>query len=451
MFKHGFPPEWSTLKKLIWLVGSGIAGAASGIWKTVTGTLLHITDALPSPVKELSVAIEPYQDLTYGDPYPAGGSKNLIPDGTDTSNGYVANSYLKVDGTTGTASDFYVSEYFSVTSDATYTWSEVGSKWANLASICFYDSGKNFISGIAGEKSLPKTFAVPSNAVYCRASQSKNFRLNGFQIELGSTATTIKPYSNICQITGWTECNLYQASTINRFTTDGATTGKYLRTDDRSVSSSAWNYSDYIPVLPNRQYTFNPNSDTGGSAYSLFYDSTKTEISYIDSGKQTFTTPSNCYYMRFSYRAVSTNIQLEMNGTGSDYEVYSVPTTYPISFPDSAGTVYGGTLDVVNGTLTVTDAEIASYNGETLPSTWISDRDVYAVGTTPTIGAQVVYKLATPTEIQLTPQEITTLVGENNIWADVNGDITLTYQAVPQTAFSDNADTGMADYMTLTE
>ena len=71
MFKHGFPPEWSTFKKLIWLVGSGIAGAASGIWKTVTGTLIHITDALASPMQKCEVSLEPIQDLHGQDaPYP---------------------------------------------------------------------------------------------------------------------------------------------------------------------------------------------------------------------------------------------------------------------------------------------------------------------------------------------------------------------------------------------
>ena len=85
-------------------------------------------------------------------------------------------------------------------------------------------------------------------------------------------------------------------------------------------------------------------------------------------------------------------------------------------------TVYGGTLDVVSGVLTVTHGNIASYNGETLPSTWISDRDVYASGTTPTTGAQVVYELATPLTYQLTAQQIKTLVGTNNVWAS-SGDI----------------------------
>lgn len=99
-------------------------------------------------------------------------------------------------------------------------------------------------------------------------------------------------------------------------------------------------------------------------------------------------------------------------------------TTYSIQFKDGDNplTVYGGTLDVTSGELTVTDAYIASYNAETLPSTWISDRDVYAEGTTPTTGAEVVYKLTNSVTYHLTPTQVRTLVGRNNIWADT-GDI----------------------------
>ena len=79
---------------------------------------------------------------------------------------------------------------------------------------------------------------------------------------------------------------------------------------------------------------------------------------------------------------------------------------------------------MVSGELVVTYGYISSYNGETLPSTWISDRDVYAEGTTPTIGAEVCYKLATPQTIQLTPTIIKSLQGDNNFFAD-SGEIKL--------------------------
>ena len=72
----------------------------------------------------------------------------------------------------------------------------------------------------------------------------------------------------------------------------------------------------------------------------------------------------------------------------------------------------------------------ASYNGETLTGRWISDRDVYAVGTTPTIGAQVVDLSGTGAEIQLELHEIASLLGINNIFADT-GDASVEYRADP--------------------
>ena len=42
-------------------------------------------------------------------------------------------------------------------------------------------------------------------------------------------------------------------------------------------------------------------------------------------------------------------------------------------------------------------------------------------------GAQFCYQIATPTTIQLTGEEITALLGENNVWAD-SGDVEVTYR-----------------------
>ena len=163
-------------------------------------------------------------------------------------------------------------------------------------------------------------------------------------------------------------------------------------------------------------------------------------------------------YMRFRYSSgvVSGDTEISVNypNTITKYVPYS-GTTYPISWQTEAGTIYGGTLTInQDGSVDLVSslANIASYNGEALNEPWLSSIDKYVSGATPTTGAQVVYTLAEPVTYHLDSiEQISTLAGENNIWADVNGEITLTYQAVPQTAFSDNADTGMADYMTLTE
>lgn len=64
-------------------------------------------------------------------------------------------------------------------------------------------------------------------------------------------------------------------------------------------------------------------------------------------------------------------------------------------------TYYGGYCHFVGDIYSDWDY-IASYNGETLPGEWMSDRDKYASGTTPTTGAEVVYK-TTATHVKVTP------------------------------------------------
>lgn len=93
-------------------------------------------------------------------------------------------------------------------------------------------------------------------------------------------------------------------------------------------------------------------------------------------------------------------------------------------------TVYGGTLNAATGELAVTWANIASYAGETLPGRWISDRDVYAPGATPTTGAQVAYELATPVTYQLTPAQLATLSGYNAVFTDADA-LSVEYRADP--------------------
>lgn len=244
---------------------------------------------------------------------------------------------------------------------------------------------------------------------------------------------------NIRPISGWTgaqvtRCgeNLCNPATI--------IIGSYVRAGNTSESrplgeqaeSSQWNCSDFIRVNPSTQYTTSvPYYSSASAAGLVFFDSFKSAISGIPTVSQrdrifTFTTPSNCSYLRFSWNYLNgTNVQLAV-GTDSSYTPYT-GTTYPITFPSEAGTVYGGELDVKSGVLRVTDANIASYAGETINEPWISSMDVYSAGATPTTGAQVVYKLATPLTYQLTPTEVTTLLGVNNIWADT-GDVKVWYK-----------------------
>ena len=100
----------------------------------------------------------------------------------------------------------------------------------------------------------------------------------------------------------------------------------------------------------------------------------------------------------------------------TDVEPYQPGTTATLTLPE---TIYGGTVDAVTGVGSKTWGYIASYNGESLPGEWISDRDVYAPGITPTTGAQVAYKLATPEPFQATGnQPLPAVAGLNTVYTD---------------------------------
>ena len=103
------------------------------------------------------------------------------------------------------------------------------------------------------------------------------------------------------------------------------------------------------------------------------------------------------------------DFMVELGSTPTPYEPYQGSTT-TLAISE---TIYGGTVDAVTGEGSKTWGYIASYNEEALPGEWISDRDVYAPGTTPTTGAQVAYKLATPESFKISQVSIPSLKGEN--------------------------------------
>ena len=224
----------------------------------------------------------------------------------------------------------------------------------------------------------------------------------------------------------------------------GHTQAKVTRTGknlfDSSLLSDAASGIKYATVTlkPYTQYTMSSTIPIqGGNTANLFFmlpsETASSGTNGVNINRPVTLTTGADGQAKVGYRLgnntvsqyLAYNFQIEFGSTATEYNAYSQPQTVTI---DLDGTRYGGTLDVTTGVLTVTDANIASYNGETLPSTWISDRDVYASGTTPTTGAQVVYKLATPTTVQLTANEVSTLLGQNNIWNDC-GDTDVEYRA----------------------
>ena len=167
-------------------------------------------------------------------------------------------------------------------------------------------------------------------------------------------------------------------------------------------------------------------------------------------------------------------VQLEEGTTATDYEPYTGTTTTT----DLGRTVYGGTLDVVSGVLTVdrvmvdlemltwtfssdysttgravfytriTDAQFVttvSAVSDIVSERYATSSTTIVISTPNCIGGKdttlwcstteqsttpsgvAVYPLATPQTYQLTPTEVNTLLGENNVWADA-GDVSINYR-----------------------
>ena len=191
----------------------------------------------------------------------------------------------------------------------------------------------------------------------------------------------------------------------------------------------------------------------------------------------TYTNDPNIRTVTFS------DIQIEKdNSVSTTYPPY-VSTIVPISWQSEAGTVYGGSLDVTSGVLTVTHSIIdlgdlswtydsaytrfassisggksygtavrtapfictcyqtisdgrplaqvpnnSIYNGNS-NSVYIKTSDYTDAGqfTTAVTGEKLVYELATPVTYQLTPTQISAIVGTNNVFTDTNGDTSLEY------------------------
>ena len=343
----------------------------------------NITDAaiatfetnLRHPVK-VEIPLEPIQDL-HGmpNPYPAGTSVNLIPDTTDTSNGYVAEYHLNSDGSTTANANWYISEYIPLNAETTYTWSN-RINTSNLPAICFYDENKTFISGIAINKQYSHTFTPPEGAVYCRSSQSLYTHQEvastnpAFQLEVGSTATEYRRYSNICPISGWIEAEIEQRrknllipdnpeNPMQNWTHTSTGTVKYsaeyggFYSDGFGVAQSKQaGKNEKLFIAPkNMTVTFSVDVYDTRTTYGIrFYlnDARITDIHGLANQWTRYT--YTCQMTAGEYLGITVyggiywkNLQV-VYGTSADQYYPYVANTIPINWQSEAGTIYRGTV-----------------------------------------------------------------------------------------------------------
>ena len=388
---------------------------------TASGAIASFSDGADDlPLKSLVVDINPVQDL-HGqeNPYPAGGGANKF-DGIMVADG----SYL------------LSANYIPVTEGQTWYIYAPNFPANDYCYGKFYDS--NFSEIDAGTPHFigrNTTYTIPSGVAYIKLRYWGTFDASNMAFNYPATVTTYSPYENLCPISGWTEVDVeqsgknllnsnysaYQANSnylyINGVVPEGQTARFTLIDKDTSVDVSGINigFQNGLSqsVLTPTKYRWAINAGNIQSNMS------NVQGGVICSGVFIYPNTKAAFDLLFS----RWNIMVELGSTATPYEPY---TGRSITI-NLGQTVYGGKLDVLSGELTVYPY-YASYNGETLTGEWISDRDKYVSGATPTIGAQVVNIGAEGTEIQLEPHEVESLYGVNNLWAD-SGDTEVEYRA----------------------
>ena len=323
------------------------------------------------------------------------------------------------------------------------------------------------------------------NVRYDVGTIDKKFKV---QLEIGGSVTSWTPYSNECPITGWTGCEV-QRTGINVWDEEWEIGTIKISTGESASASDRIRSKNLIPCLPSTPYyVIDP---TSGNNVRLFFYADDGSFITVGSwtGNAVQTTPAKARFLRFimavSYGTTYKNdISINYPSTDHDYHPY-VGRTYPITFPTEAGIVYGGYIDPINGDI-VADMAIVDmgtlnwlYTSEaTYPrftamvagakgydggvtakgvcSVYpiVSQNEGYRGAKTKCIaivgggyvwawdsaytdaesfktamsGVQLVYELATPIHYTLTPTEIKTLLGQNNVWADT-GDTEVEYRA----------------------
>lgn len=216
---------------------------------------------------------------------------------------------------------------------------------------------------------------------------------------------------------------------------DGATTNQYVTANGEINGNGSARLSGYI-FVGGATFTVSATPLTASNSETLrvaLYDAEKNFIERVTSTRNaaSFTVeyPSAAYVRIgwFTTAYSSDGVTLELGNAASGYEAYRGQSVSVSLSP--AGRVYGGIVNAVAGTLTVTHGQIASYDGETVPDGWISSTGELSAG------AQVVYPLDTPLSYQLTPVSITSLSGYNCVYADA-GTVSVTYRADPQISLS---------------
>lgn len=363
------------------VIANDVAEISSDIesTQTVSGNPITLTDAAPINAESLVVELEPKQDLHGQDaPYVGGAGKNKLPmtvDGlkaintagtwsgnvytregctfevlTDSDNNVVG---IKVNAPSSHNTATFSFGDFTRISGTTYilngcpangSTSSYKLRWNDVG----YDYGNGKTTdGTAGTGTV--AIDIMSNTAVTNLIFYPMIRLST------ETDPTFAPYSNICPITGYTECDVDDVG-FNQWDEEwelGA-----ISATGKASASDRIRSKNLISCLPNTTYYWKLGNNGQRYGDLVFYDENQTVIPnslQSDKGNKTFTTPANAHYFLFcAMGAYGTTYNHDIcinisKPTGTPKNGDYVPYQSSNATIQFGQTVYGGKVNVTDG------------------------------------------------------------------------------------------------------
>ena len=178
--------------------------------------------------------------------------------------------------------------------------------------------------------------------------------------------------TNVRPISGWTACNVTDCG-VNLWDEEWEVGGLVIASGQPYDANDRIRSKNYSPCKPSTSYYVVAPS----TSLSIFwYDNNKNYLSRLNvtpNAVQEF--PSNAYYFKIvltgGVTTYNNDISINYPSTDTSYHAYN-GNTYTIQFTDGTNplTVYGGTLDVTSGVLTVDRMKI----NMTSITDWVVDK-----------------------------------------------------------------------------
>ena len=364
---------------------------ASNEYVTIVGNPVSFT-AKAAPLRQLSVAFSPVQDLHgYDSPWPAGGGKNILPPvllnnaPSITANGVtisIVNQKFRINETVTSSGGRLHLRTASFVLPAGDYYLDEPARISNLRPVPFIEkqSDNSIIRNDYGTFSLEAETEVYLGMNVTTGNVYNNYDY-GIQLTKGTTATaTWTPYSNECPISGWSSLTVYHS---------GADTSN---PQTISINIGQTVYSGTVKF----------NQD--GTA-DLTVDKASVDMSSLTWGTYVAWGSAHTFATNGIASTVDPNRATEMI-----CEAYK---------KDTQNNILGG---VTTGFYLRPDTK-----GLYVSDSRFTTDESFTDGVD---GVHLTYPIATPVTYHIENVEIVnSLLGENNMWSNANGDLTVEYRS----------------------